>query len=220
MRRIAFVGLALLCLATPSVAQKVKTVSGTYIYMVPETQSYAEAKETALQRAKIQILADTFGTVMDLSSATSITGDGTQLHALSQSQVKGEWLKTIGEPVITRIFDGEQMAVKVEIKGKVREITSASTEFTVKVLRGAPDPRFEGESFQSGEDKIVKKIFKEKTVIEGNRRNDYIIPNQEVEFALVNKDVITASEEELEINHRSKSAKLRIIKRIKKGNTK
>ena len=73
-------------------------------------------------------------------------------------------------------------------------------------------------TFQSGEDKIVKKIFKEKTVVEGNRRNDYIMVNKETEFALVNKDVIIPSIEEQETNHRSKSAKLRVIKRTKKGN--
>lgn len=139
-------------MATSSFAQKTKTVSGTYTYVVPETQSFVQAKETAIEKAKIQILADTYGTVIDMSAATSITGDGTQMHALSQSQVKGEWLETIGEPIITRVFEGEQLAFKVEIKGRVREITTASTEFIAKVLCGAPDPRFEGDSFKSGED--------------------------------------------------------------------
>lgn len=155
MRHIAVIWIAILCMCIPSFAQKAKTVSGTYIYVVPETQSYAQAKETAIERAKIQILADTYGTVIDMSAATSVSGDGAQTLALSQSQVKGEWLETIGEPVVTRFFDGDQMAVKVEIRGKVREIISASTEFTAKILCGAPDPRFEGDTFKSGDDMFL-----------------------------------------------------------------
>ena len=150
MRRLAVLGVVLL-LTLPSAAQKVKKVSGTYIYVVPETQSLAEAKETAINRAKIKILADTYGTVIGVSTATSVTGDGTQMHALSQSQVKGEWLETTGEPVLTRLFDNEQLAIRVEISGKVREIISATTDFTAKVLCGAPDPRFEGDVFQNGD---------------------------------------------------------------------
>lgn len=152
MRRLAAFILVLLSIAIPLTAQKVKTVSGTYIYVVPETQSFAEAKETAIQRAKLQIIADTFGTVMDMSSATSISEEGTQMYALSQSQVKGEWLETIDEPEVTRIFDDDQIAIKVEIKGKIREIISASTEFTAKVLCGIPDLKYEGDTFRNGED--------------------------------------------------------------------
>lgn len=155
MRRIVAWSVAFLCLAMPSFAQKVKTVSGSYIYVVPETQSYAEAKETAITRAKIQILADTYGTVMDASTATSLSGNGTQLHALSQSNVKGEWLETVGEPALTRLFSEDQLAIRVEITGKVREIVYASTEFTAKVLCGAPDPRFEGDNFKSGDDMFL-----------------------------------------------------------------
>lgn len=155
MHRLVVLGVILLCVTLPSAAQKVKKVSGTYLYVVPETQSYAEAKETAISRAKIQILADTYGTVMGVSTVTSLTGDGTQLHALSQSQVKGEWLETLGEPVLTRVFDNDQMAIRVEISGKVREIVSASTDFTAKVLCGAPDLRFEGDVFQNGDDMFL-----------------------------------------------------------------
>lgn len=67
-------------------------------------------------------------------------------------------------------------------------------------------------TFHSGEDKIVKAIFKESSVTEGNR---YDGPNdiQEKEYRLVNNKPIVATEEELEVNHRSVSAKLRVIER-------
>lgn len=68
-------------------------------------------------------------------------------------------------------------------------------------------------SFHSGEDRIVKTIFNSKTKIVGNRLN---IPDQvaSLEYRLVNKHPVVASEKEIQNNHRSKSAKLRVIEKI------
>ena len=67
-------------------------------------------------------------------------------------------------------------------------------------------------TFHSLEDRIVKNIFKDAAVSEGNRFN-IPIPSEEKGYQLVTRKPIVASEEELEINHRSASAKLRIIER-------
>ena len=142
----------LLAFSLPTLAQKVKRVSGEYIYVIPETESYEQAKISAVSRAKIQILADTFGTVLEMSSSTTMSDGGARVQGLSNSQVKGEWIETIGEPRITRLFQDNQLAIKVEIAGKVREITSATTEFAAKALRNVPDIRFESTSFNSGDD--------------------------------------------------------------------
>lgn len=78
----------------------------------------------------------------------------------------------------------------------------------------APRGRLLVISFHSGEDRIIKTFFKDLTVIEGNRIN---IPTkvEETRFKLITHKPIEASEEELELNNRSHSAKLRIIE--KKG---
>ena len=67
-------------------------------------------------------------------------------------------------------------------------------------------------TFHSLEDRITKNIFKDASVVEGNR---YDVPmmEQEKDYQLVNKKPIVADEKELELNHRSASAKLRIIER-------
>ena len=67
-------------------------------------------------------------------------------------------------------------------------------------------------TFHSLEDRIVKNIFKDASIVEGNRY-DVPIKEQEKEYQLVNRKPIVADEKELEINHRSASAKLRIIER-------
>ena len=67
-------------------------------------------------------------------------------------------------------------------------------------------------TFHSGEDRIVKNIFKDNSVTIGNR-NDGPSVEKEKEYRLVNTKPIVANDEELERNHRSASAKLRIIER-------
>ena len=71
-------------------------------------------------------------------------------------------------------------------------------------------------SFHSLEDNIVKKIFNEYS-----KENDFVrgMPNVPKEylpdFKVINHKPITASDDELKENNRSRSAKLRIIERIK-----
>ena len=71
-------------------------------------------------------------------------------------------------------------------------------------------------TFHSLEDKIVKTVFKEKTEIDKMVKG---LPNIPVsylpDFELVNNKAITPSEQELIDNNRSRSSKLRVIKRIK-----
>lgn len=69
-------------------------------------------------------------------------------------------------------------------------------------------------TFHSLEDRICKRIFKEKTEIDSNLKNMPIIPDEYLpNFKIVK--VIEPSNKELEKNNRSRSSKLRIIERIK-----
>ena len=72
-------------------------------------------------------------------------------------------------------------------------------------------------TFHSLEDRIVKHLFKKYSVVEGNRFNDFRKAKdiEEANFIEVNKKVIVPSEEEIINNPRSKSAKLRILKRVR-----
>ena len=67
-------------------------------------------------------------------------------------------------------------------------------------------------TFHSLEDRIAKNIFKEAAISEGSRID---IPSrvEEKEYTLITRKPIVASEDELKNNHRSQSAKLRIIER-------
>ena len=72
-------------------------------------------------------------------------------------------------------------------------------------------------TFHSLEDRLVKNAFNEVSKVEGTRHNVFSLPSEKdlPDYRLVNNKVIIANESELENNPRSKSAKLRIIERVK-----
>ena len=69
-------------------------------------------------------------------------------------------------------------------------------------------------TFHSLEDRIVKKLFKEKTTLQLPKDLPYIPEGYEIEFKLINSKVILPSESEITNNLRSHSAKMRVIEKI------
>ena len=118
--------------------------------------SIEEAKRVALDRAKIQAIADEFGTVVSQNTTTVISNKNgesdTQFFALGGSDVKGEWIETIGNPEYQLQFENHFLVVTCSVKGKARETTTAKIEFTAKTLRNGTELRFEDTSFRDGDD--------------------------------------------------------------------
>ena len=129
---------------------------------------------------------------------------GELVEIIKKSKPRRELLK-IGHPA-KQVFQALRIETNDELNVLYKTLFSA-----LEVLN--PKGRLAIITFHSGEDKIVKDIFSQKTKIVGNRHN---IPDleEEPEYQLVNKHPITPSEEEIEKNHRAKSAKLRIIEKI------
>ena len=72
-------------------------------------------------------------------------------------------------------------------------------------------------SFHSLEDRIVKNMFNSVAKIKGDRLNLYTLPDEieKPKYELVNNKIIVPSEKEMEVNSRSKSAKMRILTRTR-----
>ena len=71
-------------------------------------------------------------------------------------------------------------------------------------------------TFHSLEDRIVKNVFKEYTEIDSMVKGLPEIPEEfRKDYVLVNRKAIEPTQKELENNNRARSAKLRIIERIK-----
>ena len=117
-------------------------------------------------------------------------------------------LKKVGHPA-KQVFQALRIAVNDELNVLVKTLKVALAHLK-------PGGRLAVITFHSGEDRIVKNIFKEAAVDIGNRIDGPML-TKEKEFDLINHKPITASEEELLRNHRSASAKLRIIAKKERG---
>ena len=152
-----FILLLLLLASLPAAAQKIQKVCGEYTYYVPENVSRSAAMRTALERAKIQALADAFGTTISRTNTTTMTNrDGrsaVDFMTIGASEVRGEWIETIGEPVYSEPFYEHGMLVlNVKVKGRAREIKGAGVAYEARLLCNGITPRFESDSFRSGDD--------------------------------------------------------------------
>ena len=143
-------------MAVVSYAQRVQKVTATYTYHAPENVTLEQAKTTALDRAKIQAIAGEFGTIVSQSNSTRIenhNGDSAvDFLSIGGSDVRGEWIETIGEPQYEIAYEQSMLVVKVSVKGRIREIVSAGIDISARILRNGTEDRFESEEFRSGDD--------------------------------------------------------------------
>ena len=137
-------------------AQKIERVHGEYTYHVPDNISLEEGKRTALERAKIQALADAFGTLVSQSNSTIVKNEegksSVDFLSIGGSDVKGEWIETLGEPKFDIFYENNALIIKATIDGKAREIKNASIDFEAKLLRNGTDLKFESDEFRNGDD--------------------------------------------------------------------
>lgn len=137
-------------------AQQIKRVQGIYEYIAPENVSISEAKETALYRAKIQALADQFGTVVSDHHSTIVSNrDGSSsvdFSSMGSSSVKGEWIETVGEPEFEIRYEQNSIIVTCRVVGRAREISTAAVRFDAKILRNGTDAKYEDYDFRNNDD--------------------------------------------------------------------
>lgn len=152
-------GLLLLLLLTSSsivFSQELKTVEGDYTYYAPENVTLEQARRTALERAKIQALADEFGTIVsqtEFSRVENVNGKSdVNFLSFGGTEVKGEWIETIGEPIYNIRYEGNMLVITCKVRGKAREIVTAQIDLTAKVLRNGTEEKFESAEFRNGDD--------------------------------------------------------------------
>ena len=139
-----------------SAGLRTKKVTAEYLYHIPENVSTDVARETAVQRAMAQAIADEFGMYVSQSSSTYIETSDDSTHSdflsIGGSELKGEWIETIGEPEFEYITDGSNISLRVKIKGVIREIENAKVPFDVKILRNGTENFNESSVFKNGDD--------------------------------------------------------------------
>ena len=155
MNRKSALFLIVMVFPTILFAQQTREVSGEYTYYAPLNITPNEAKAVAIEKAKIQALADAFGTLIDMHSSSVIQNDNGKSNSsflsLGESSVKGEWLSDTKEPE-TKILDitDEFLIVNAKVWGRAREIVSAPIEVDAKLLKQT-DGRYDENQFHHGD---------------------------------------------------------------------
>lgn len=130
----------------------------------------------------------------------------TELAEIVKTAIPAATRRTGGHPA-KRSFQAIRIAVNDEL-GAVED----SLEQALTLLK--PEGRISVITFHSLEDRLVKQLFKEVSQGPEVPRGLPVLPGQmQAPFALVNRKPIVASPEELEANNRSRSAKLRILRK-------
>lgn len=104
-------------------------------------------------------------------------------------------------------------AIRIEVNNELEVLEKAINDSLSLLKVGG---RLVVITFHSLEDRMIKNIFKEVTMIDPKVKGLPNIPEEYLpKYRLVNNKVITPSAEELANNNRSRSSKLRIIERIR-----
>lgn len=106
--------------------------------------------------------------------------------SIGGSEVKGEWIETIGKPRFDISYEKDILVVRVAVKGRIREIVSSTIDVKSLVLRNGIEDRFESNSFKSGDDLFVS--FQSPTsgylvvyLIDADQRAFCLLPYQNME---------------------------------------
>lgn len=129
-----------------------------YTYYAPPSVGENEAKAIALNRAKLSAIEKYFGSVVQQNNATTVIANGydsnVNFTSFSESEIKGEWVETIGTPHYDIKYDGG-LVVTVKLKGIIRPINSAKTDLDIKILCNGTTDKFERTDFHNGDDLFV-----------------------------------------------------------------
>ncbi len=102
-------------------------------------------------------------------------------------------------------------AIRIAVNHEL-DVLKESLEEAISLL--TPGGRISVITFQSDEDKIVKKIFKSYAEVDVPRGIPIIPDDLKPTLELINRKPILATQDELEVNNRSHSAKLRVAMKI------
>lgn len=147
-----------------------------------------------------------------IKTRTIKTIDSTlQLVEIIKKALPSRALKKIQHPA-RKTFQALRIAVNDELNNLDKSLKQALTLLN-------PDGRVVVISFHSLEDKIVKKIFKEAILDPQDeaKKHLFINDNWKPEYEILTKKIIIPASDEITNNPRSRSAKLRAIKKIGVG---
>lgn len=119
-------------------AQRIVSACGEVDYVVPETQTLVEAKQTAITQARLKAIANEFGTIVSQTNTTAMHTKGgktnSSFNSYSENEVRGIWISDTKEPEVSITYDKNMMVIHADVCGKVREQKQSAVELLIKPL--------------------------------------------------------------------------------------
>lgn len=139
MNRFFVILLFAIFLPLCATAQKIKVVSAEYTYHVPETITPAQAKQIAIERARVEAIASEFGTIVAHTSSVNISNvngkSDVAVKSIGTNDVKGVWIGDIEEPKLSATVTADgNLVYTVKVHGKARARNTAEINLDVAIL--------------------------------------------------------------------------------------
>lgn len=162
-KRLLYIFVFILC-AGCLCAGEIKTVSITYEYVSDNpNESPEQAETTAKERAKLKAMEEHFG--LDVSSVNSIlqrnkmegkqTTSSTDVFSLRETAVRGEWIETMEEKVLSKTYEKGFWRVKIYLKGKARNYSNEKVEVKYALINNTHD-RVNRDQYYDGDDIFLR----------------------------------------------------------------
>ncbi|MDR1984371.1 MAG: DUF4384 domain-containing protein [Prevotellaceae bacterium] len=162
MQRKLYLLLLVFIFSISAFAQKMVNICGEYTYYAPKNVTLEQAMQTALERAKVEALAEKFGTLVTINNATVVKNENEKSDirflSLGGSEMKGEWIEDTKTPIYDVSYEQDMLIVKVSVCGKARKITGAGIDFSAKILRNGTESKYESDYFKHGDNLYI--LFK------------------------------------------------------------
>lgn len=157
----------------------------------------------------LQMLFSKFGEVRNARTLSKVILQERSKSAIRTTFQLNEILERLRFGPRAKYFAQVYQALRMEVNQEV-QVLEEMLQGGLDVLR--PGGRFVIMSYHSIEDRIVKNFFKSGNADGVLSKDDFGVIDRP--FKLINKRVILASDEELKLNSRAKSAKLRIAEKL------
>jgi hypothetical protein len=140
-----------------TLAQEVIRVKGSAQVLLEDHLSKDEAREEAIQQAKINAIENEFGTYVEQDSDVKIDNGEADFRIIGHTRVKGDWLKTTRKKIkeekrpVRGVFRNQaEIWISCDIEGLVREIRYPETTPDIQPLN-CREPECRTYDFKDGE---------------------------------------------------------------------
>ena len=178
-------------------------------------QSASLTAETVLNEYDVDALKRIFADYGELDGAYKVANMIVNYRQQNVLRTSGDLYKAVERAIPKekekKFLSKLYQALRIEVNGELRVLEEMLAK-AMKVLK--PGGRLSVITYHSLEDRLVKNFFKSGNA-EGKIEKDPITGRVDFDFKEVNRKVIIPTDEEIAVNPRSRSAKLRILEKIR-----